>query len=129
LRNELAGYVDSDDIDRALMLLTSMQRARVKYAELERTADAFGFRGLDLKSLLRALVDASCIGTVSDVPGRRLLYTFKYRNPTATILPGQDIRIHPGALKALNIEPRPGSSAPQSKPRRRRQGRRRGNPG
>lgn len=106
LRNELAGYLDSDAIDSALTLLTSMQRPRVRYAELELTVGEFGFSGFDLKAALRALFDASCIGTVSDVPGRRPLYTFKYRNPTATILPGQDIRIHPGALKALNIEPR-----------------------
>jgi hypothetical protein len=120
LRNELSGYLDSDDIDRALALLTSMHRQRVSYAELERTAAELGFRGLDLKSLVRALFDAGCIGTVSDVPGRRPLYTFKYRNPTATILPGQDMRIHPGALKALNIEPRPGGRTAAGKPRRRR---------
>jgi hypothetical protein len=81
-----------------------MHRPRITYAELERVAHELDFRGLDLKSLIRALFDASCIGTVSEAPGRRPLYTFKYRNPTATIVPGQVMRIHPGALKALNIE-------------------------
>jgi hypothetical protein len=67
---------------------------------------------------VRALFDASCIGTVSETPGRRPHYTFKYRNPMATIVPGQPMRIHPGALKGLNIEPPPGGG-------RRRTGRRR----
>ena len=89
LRNEISGYLDGDDIDKALMLLTSMQRPRVTYAELERAAHELDLGRLDLKSLIRALFDASCIGTVSEAPGRRPLYTFKYRNPTATILPGQ----------------------------------------
>jgi hypothetical protein len=128
VRNELAGYIDSDDIDNALTLLTSMQRPRVRYVELERAAQEFGFTGLDLKSLIRALFDASCIGTVSDVPGRRPFYTFKYRNPSATILPGQDMRIHPGALKGLNIEPRR-SPTKQDHERGRRSRRRRRNRG
>jgi hypothetical protein len=120
VRNELAGYLDGDDIDRAVSLLTSMQRPRLRYAELERAAHELGYRALDLKLLIRALFDAGCIGTVSDVEGRRPFYTFKYRNPTAAILPGQDMRIHPGALKALNIEPRARNSASRGKPRGRR---------
>jgi hypothetical protein len=104
LRNELAGYLDPDDIDKSLTLLTSRQRARVSFDELERTATDFGLGASELRGLLRALFDASCIGTVTEMRGRRPLYTFKYRNPTATIVPGQSIRIHTGALKGLNIE-------------------------
>jgi hypothetical protein len=110
LRNELAGYLDPDDIDRALTLLSGLQKPRVSHEELEATAAALGLGGLDLRALVRALFEASCIGTVTKKPGRRPMHTFKYRNPTATIVPGQTIRIHPGALKGLNIEP--GSRAP-----------------
>jgi hypothetical protein len=123
LRNELAGYLDGDDVDKSLMLLTSQQRPRVTFAELERAASELGLMGLDLKALVRALFDASCIGTVSEAPGRRPFYTFKYRNPTATIVPGQVMRIHPGALKALNIERPAGRVAARDrKPRSRREG-------
>jgi hypothetical protein len=131
VRNELAGYLDGDDVDRVLTLLASMHRPRVTYAELERVAHELDFENLDLKSVIRALFDASCIGTVSEAPGRRPLYTFKYRNPTATILPGQVMRIHPGALKALNIErrtPRP-TARDQKTRRRQHRGRRRPNAG
>jgi hypothetical protein len=104
LRNELAGYLDPDEIDKSLMLLTSLHRPRMSFADLERTASELDLEALDLRALVRALFDASCIGMVSEMPGRRPLYTFKYRNPTATIVPGEKMRIHPGALKGLNIE-------------------------
>jgi len=106
LRNELAGYLEPDDIDRSLMLLTSMQRPRISYAELEAAGRDLELASAQLRTLVRALFDCSCIGTVTDAPGRRPLHTFKYRNPTATVIPGQSLRIHPGALKGLNIEPR-----------------------
>jgi hypothetical protein len=111
LRNEIAGHLDDEDVDRALMLLSSMQRQRIAFADLERAARELDLDTLDLKGLVRALFDASCIGAVSEAQGRRPLFTFKYRNPTATILPGQTMRIHPGALKALNIERRTGRPA------------------
>jgi hypothetical protein len=137
IRNELAGYLDPDDIDRSLMLLTSLQRPRVTFGELEVAADELELGSMDLRGLVRALFDASCVGIVSEAKGRRPLYTFKYRNPTTTIVPGQPMRIHPGALKALNIEPRssgrPRAAAARGKqqgtsqqtPQRRRQRQRR----
>jgi hypothetical protein len=119
LRNELAGYLEPDDIDKSLTLLTSLHRARITFADLERAAAELELVPLDLHVLVRALFDASCIGTVSETPGRRPHYTFKYRNPMATIVPGQPMRIHPGALKGLNIEPPPGGGRRRAgRPRR-----------
>jgi hypothetical protein len=119
LRNELDGYLEPEDIDKSLTLLTSLQRARITFADLERAARELELGSIDLRGLVRALFDASCIGTVTETPGRRPHYTFKYRNPMATIVPGQPMRIHPGALKALNIEPRHGAG--RRRPGRRRQ--------
>ena len=118
LRNELAGHLDADDVDKALLLLTSMDRPRVTYAELEHAADALQIR-LDVRALFRTLFDASCIGTVSVTHGRRPLHTFKYRNPNATVRPDETLRIHPGALKGLNIEPRSGAALRRRGSRRR----------
>jgi hypothetical protein len=108
LRNELAGYLDQDDVERSLLLLSSLQRARVSFAELEQTAAVLELGTIDLRGLVRALFDASCIGVVTEAEGRRPHYTFKYRNPNVSIVPGQEMRIHPGALKGLNIERRSG---------------------
>jgi hypothetical protein len=126
LRNELAGYLEPDDIDKSLTLLTSLQRPRITFADLEQAARDLELGPVDLRALVRALFDASCIGTVTETPGRRPHYTFKYRNPTATIVPGQPMRIHPGALKGLNIEPQPGGGRRRTARRRHSSRHRRG---
>ena len=107
MRNELVGHLEPDEIDRGLMLLSSMQRTRFTYEQLEQAARQLDLATLNLRDLVRALFDASCIGTMTETKGRRPMYTFKYRNPTATIFPGQTMRLHPGALKGLSIEPGP----------------------
>ena len=44
LRNELAGYLDPDEIDKSLVLLTSLHRPRLSFADLERTASELASR-------------------------------------------------------------------------------------
>jgi len=106
LRNELSGYLEPDDIDKSLALLNALERPRASYAELEEKAGQLHLAPDDLSALIRALFDASCIGSVTETRGRPPHFTFKYRNSGATILPGQGIRIHTGALKGLDIHPR-----------------------
>ena len=122
VRNELDGYLEPDEIDEAFTLLTSMQQPRVTYNQLQQAADDLSLRRVDLRRLVRALFDASCVGTISEAQGRRPLYTFKYRNPTATVRPDQALRIHPGALKGLNIERRSGGARRSRNPARQRGG-------
>jgi hypothetical protein len=122
LRDELAGYLDPDEIERSITLLSCLQRPRVTFGELERIAAELDLGSIDMRGLVRALYDASCIGMVSETQGRRPHFTFKYRNPTSTIVPGQTMRIHPGALKALNIEPRAQRPRSRSRPTARRAG-------
>lgn len=124
VRNELAGYLDREDIDRSLLLLSSLHRPRVTFTELQAAAALLELGTIDLRGLVRALFDASCIGIVNEAEGRRPHYTFKYRNPNVTIVPGQPMRIHPGALKGLNIERR-SSGRPRNGQDRRRGDRRR----
>jgi hypothetical protein len=106
LRNELSGYLEPDDIDKSLALLNALERPRASYSELEEKANQLHLAPDDLSALIRALFDASCIGSVTETRGRPPHFTFKYRTSGATILPGQGIRIHTGALKGLDIHPR-----------------------
>jgi hypothetical protein len=106
LRNELSGYLEPDDIDKSLALLNALERPRATYAELEGKARQLQLAPEDLGALIRALFDSSCIGSVTETRGRPPHFTFKYRNSGATILPGQGIRVHTGALKGLDIHPR-----------------------
>ncbi|HWM08374.1 MAG TPA: hypothetical protein VNO82_03495 [Solirubrobacteraceae bacterium] len=106
VRNDLAGHLEPEEIDEAFQLLASLQRPRVTFGLLEQAASDLSLRRLDVRRMVHALFDASCLGTVSEAKGRRPHYTFKYRNPTATVGAAQALRIHPGALKGLNIQRR-----------------------
>jgi len=104
LRNELSGYLDQPQIDQAITLLATLTNQRVTSAELRSRARELKFDGLDLDSLTKILFDASCIGTFEARDGRQPLHSFKYRNRNATLLPTQDMWLHPATLKGLNIE-------------------------
>ena len=123
LRNELAGYLPDIDVDRAITLLTSFTSPRLTDQDLRERADQLHYESLDLESLVKALFNCSAIGTLEETAGKAPLYTFKYRNPTASMVPGSIIWVHPGAWKGLNIEPKkPRGRSGKPRPRR-RQGR------
>jgi hypothetical protein len=102
LRNELAGYLEHAEIENAVMLLTAVRKQQLTMQDLEHKAKELGLGQVDLRALIRVLFDASCLGTVEETGGRRR-YTFKYRSPNATVVPGEVLWLHPGALKGLNI--------------------------
>jgi hypothetical protein len=104
LRNELAGYLEEGHIDHAITLLTSFSSPRITTADLRERASRLGYQALDLEGMLTALFNCSAIGMLEEIAGRAPLYTFKYRNRTATRVPGSVSWIHPGAWKGLNIE-------------------------
>ena len=130
LRNELSGYLEQGQIENAIVLLTTLQSQRLAMQDLQRQADHLGYDALDLRVLTGALFDASCIGTIEEKPGHRPLFTFKYRNPNATLMPDQVMWIHPGALTGLNIvAPQPRSRGRGTPPpSRRKNGARAGRP-
>jgi hypothetical protein len=108
LRNELAGYLDDGQIDNAITLLTSFSTPRLTTEDLRERVAQIGYDALDLEGMLTALFNCSAIGTLEETAGKVArkvpLYTFKYRNRTATRVPGSTVWIHPGAWKGLNIE-------------------------
>jgi hypothetical protein len=104
IRNELAGYLADADIEKAITLLTSFTSPRLTPDDLRQRAEALGYGSLDLDALTSALFNCSALGTLEETPGKAPLYTFKYRNRTASLVPGSVIWVHPGAWKGLNIE-------------------------
>jgi len=105
LRDELHGYLGPDQIDAAVRLLTSLGRDGFTVRELEEHAAHVGLAGLEVDALANTLFECSGIGMVERGRGRPL-YTFKYRNRNAMLVPGRRLVVHPGAHKALNIERR-----------------------
>lgn len=128
LRNELAGYLSEGDVDKAITLLTSFTSPRLAPQDMRERAAEIGYADLDVDGLVSALFNCSAIGTLEETQGKAPLYTFKYRNRTASMVPGSVIWVHPGAWKGLNIEPKkPRGRAgrnrrPRNQPRRKPDG-------
>jgi hypothetical protein len=118
LRDELHGYLDSAAIDMSIKLLASLGSPRFTMDDLERQADRLNVGSVDLDVLARTLFECSGIGMIDDSGSGRPVVTFKYRNRTAMLIPGNRMLVHPGAWKALNIQPR--RSAPARARGRRR---------
>jgi hypothetical protein len=103
LRDELHGYLDPTHIDSAIRLLTSMGTDRFTLEELDAHAERLRLPATDCTALVNTLFECSGLGMLERREGRPL-YTFKYRNRTAMLVPDRSLVIHPGAHKALNIE-------------------------
>jgi hypothetical protein len=104
LHDELDGYLDMADIERATQLLTSVGSPRTTVAELEERGHELELKlKLDVANMTRVLFECSGLGMVRYV-GDQPRFIFKYRNPRARFDPQSDLQIHPAALKALGIE-------------------------
>jgi hypothetical protein len=106
LRDELHGYLDSAAIDMSVKLLASLGSPRFTMEDLERQADRLRVGSVDLDVLAHTLFECSGIGMFDDSGSGRPIVTFKYRNRTAMLIPGNRMLVHPGAWKALNIQSR-----------------------
>jgi hypothetical protein len=105
LRDELHGYLDPAEIDTSVKLLASLGSPRFTMEDLERQAGRLGAGSVDLDALAHTLFECSGIGMFDDSgPGRRAIVTFKYRNRSAILIPGNLMLVHSGARKALNIQ-------------------------
>lgn len=105
VKDELACYVDYKYIDGIIALLASQRRPELDYSKLKTTfAHTSELDGLDLDDVLKILFDCSAIGQLyryRDNDSRRV--SFKYRNHNSTFAPNDDIMLHKGLYKALNV--------------------------
>lgn len=104
IRDELSGYLEYEEINHSIMLLSAMKMNRFKLDLIEHKKDTDDrFKSLDLTKILHALFDCSAIGNVRENYGD-YLYTYKFRNPYAIFDPNDFIITHRGISKALNIK-------------------------
>ena len=74
------------------------------YGELEAAANASKMIDVrDMKNALHALFECSAIGNIQHRLPRRTFFTFKYRNPQSTINYKEQIVLHKGLWKAMNL--------------------------
>lgn len=105
VRDELSGSLSRDEIERVLQLLSVMGHDVFRFDQIRAAQlkdERFG--GIDLMKTLELLFECSAIGNLR---GRdtdeRYRFTFRYRNRNAVFNPNEEIVVHRGLRKALNL--------------------------
>ena len=102
IRDELNGFLTTYQIDQTIRLIGSMRIAKFQKSDLDKKIiSTKGFLLLDLDKILDLLFDCSAIGNMDEDD----FFCYKYRNISNYIMDDQDIIIHKGLWKALNLKP------------------------
>lgn len=97
IRDELAGYIKPQDIDRTFSLLSDFRQREFKLSDLKTYAQQKElFKDLDLNQIFYTLFECSAIGHIKDN-----LHYIKYRNAHMTFSPNETIILHKGLWKGL----------------------------
>ncbi len=104
IRDELAGYLTSEEIDLSINLLGEMGKVKfdIESLKLKKSGDEC-YNSLNIDKALRALYDCSAIGNVRKNTSGQERFSFKYRNPNNVFYSDSSIKIHWGMAKGLNI--------------------------
>jgi hypothetical protein len=101
MRDALHAYFDNANISRIETLLGILHRRTFTFQDARDVVDAdprFG-GDFDLHKALDYLFETSFIGNVTP----QGYFFFKYRNPEASLSYDDDMQLHPGLWKALNV--------------------------
>ena len=104
--DELAGYVPREHFDCFIRVIRSKRKRATPYPELLSsvlTTEIIEQRDFD--NMLYALYECSAIGHRWEAPGySEWRFDFKYRNPNSVLNTQNEIILHTGLWKALNLE-------------------------
>jgi hypothetical protein len=104
IKDELAGYLSPQDIDRTMVLLGALRKREFTSTELMNQGQKTkGCEQLDVNLATKLLFDCSAIGNQDMGPGGTTYYTFKYRNRNSVLNPDRRMVLHRGMLKGLNL--------------------------
>jgi hypothetical protein len=106
IRDELAGYIPSEHFDALIRVVKSLRQRDFSYDQILRRSQSTGLiEKVQLDNLLHALYECSAIGNRWRSPiSRDFRFEYKYRNPSSALNTEEDITLHPGLWKALNLE-------------------------
>ncbi|WP_395517199.1 P-loop ATPase, Sll1717 family [Pseudorhizobium flavum] len=102
VEDELEGYTKSRPPKDWIEFIGMFGKRRISTRDLELKARHLKYDIDEMYAVLRALFECSAIGTVVN-SGNGEHYTFRYRNRNSNFVIGNDISIHVGLRKALNI--------------------------
>ena len=101
IKDELDGLLSTEEINLTIELLTFMKKRRFTFEDLQRKKNSDArFEPLTLSSIISTLFEYNIIGNISS---DRDYVSWKYRNQYAVFNPNDDIIIHAGLCKGLNI--------------------------
>ena len=105
IKDEMAGYVQYDAIDRIVNILSSFRGREFSYAGFVDNFNALDFpEGINADNILNVLYDCSAIGHAYPYKdGKETRVTFKYRNRNSSFNKNNRIILHKGLWKALNV--------------------------
>jgi hypothetical protein len=102
--DEMDGYVSGEYIELTQRLLGTVRRVQPTLLELQQHAKALSYPvSFDLVKILNVLFECSAIGNIVRWPRGGTHVTFKYQNRHASFNQMQQITIHRGLWKGLNL--------------------------
>ena len=103
IKDELVGYISRDKVEKILNGISSMKKRRFKTNDLaNQIYGKYDFSGTPIITILETLFNCSAIGNVKSRNGK-YYFSFKYRNRHANFVTSQEIFIHRGLWRAMNI--------------------------
>lgn len=101
IKDHLCGFLKDEDIEKTIQLLVKVKKNRFDISQLEEIIESEDkFKSLDLNEILNFLFDSNAIGNIDKETN---FVTFKYRNQHAEFNPNQNILVHYGLIKGLNL--------------------------
>ena len=108
IHDELSGYATPAEIDSIVDALGKLRKRDFRLRELVESSRSTNNRLSEERvyELVRALFQCSALGNIqrrSGPQGDTTFYTFKYRNRHSSFNEGEQLMLHRGLWKALNL--------------------------
>ncbi len=105
IKDELVGYFPASVVEAAFSLIGSLRKREFNFEELKKKAlEQPRFAELDLAGIVTALFECSALGNANRTRGRgKTYYTWKYRNRNSTLNLDDELLLHKGMWRALNL--------------------------
>ena len=105
IQDELSGYASPDEVTRIISAFSKLRKRDFKLSQLIESAGSL-IKPIDERrvfEICEALFNCSALGNIQHKTGGNTFYTFKYRNRHSTFNENEDIMLHRGLWKALNL--------------------------
>lgn len=103
IKDELVGYIDREKVDSIFMALATIKKRTFAISDVSECLSSSGdLKNDGLNSILDTLFNCSAIGNVANNGGTEH-FSFRYRNRHAFFKRDEQIILHTGLKKAMNI--------------------------